>query len=146
VAIERFEDLIAWQRARVLCREIYTTTRIGAFARDFGLANQIQRSAVSVMANIAEGFDRHRPAEFARFLDIAKGSCAEVKSHLYIACDIGYVPEAELTRLLTLADDTAKVIAGLRRCSGSAESAKVGSTATGYRALGTGYPGGGVAG
>lgn len=144
MAIERFEDLIAWQRARVLAREVYVCTRQGAFARDFGLVNQIQRSAVSVMANIAEGFDRHRPAEFARFLDIAKGSCAEVKSHLYIAHDIGYLSESELRQLLTLADDTAKVIAGLRRRAGAIEPANEVSTEPGYRVAGTGYSADGV--
>jgi four helix bundle protein len=125
LAVERFEDLVAWQRARVLAREVYVLTRTGDFARDFGLRDQIQRSAVSVMANVAEGFDRNRPLEFARFLDIAKGSCAEVKSHLYIAHDVGYVSQPNLVRVLGLADETAKVIAGLRRT-------------TGDRALGTG--------
>jgi four helix bundle protein len=118
LAVERFEDLIAWQRARVLAREVYVLTRTGDFARDFGLRDQIQRSAVSVMANVAEGFDRNRPVEFARFLDIAKGSCAEVKSHLYIAHDVGYMSKQTLVRLLGLADETAKVIAGLRRTTG----------------------------
>jgi four helix bundle protein len=118
LAVERFEDLVAWQRARVLAREVYALTRAGDLARDFGLRDQIQRSAVSVMANIAEGFDRNRPIEFARFLDIAKGSCAEVKSHLYIAHDVGYIAESELVRLLSLADDTARIVAGLRRTTG----------------------------
>ena len=67
------------------------------------------------MANIAEGFEKQRPAEFGRFLDIAKGSLAEVRSHLYIAADIGYVSEVELTELLELVDQTGRVIAGLRR-------------------------------
>jgi four helix bundle protein len=80
--VERFEDLIAWQKARELTRAVYAITRNGAFAKDFGLAGQIQRAAVSVMSNIAEGFERRGTAEFEHFLRIAKASCAEVKSLL----------------------------------------------------------------
>lgn len=118
MAVERFEDLVAWQRARLLTREIYRLMKEGLFTRDFGLTKQIQRAAVSVMANIAEGFDRNRPIEFARFLDIAKGSCAEVKSHLYVAHDVGYIERSQLSKLLDLTDETARVIAGLRRTTG----------------------------
>lgn len=86
--IERFEELIAWQKARVLTREIYEITRIGAFARDFGLSGQIQRAAVSIMSNIAEGFERGGRGEFHQFLSTAKASCAEVRSQLYVAFDV----------------------------------------------------------
>ncbi len=78
--VEHFEDLVAWQKARLLTRTIYRLSTDGRFSRDFGLAGQIQRSAVSVMSNIAEGFERFRPAEFHQFLSIAKGSCAELRS------------------------------------------------------------------
>ena len=74
--VERFEDLIAWQKSRILTAEIYRMTKQGAIAKDFGLSGQIQRAAVSVMSNIAEGFDRNRLNEFHQFLSIAKGSCA----------------------------------------------------------------------
>ena len=80
--IDKFEQLIAWQKARNLAREIYTMTKRPPFARDFALAGQLQRSAVSVMANIAEGFERNRLAEFHQFLSVAKSSCGELRSHL----------------------------------------------------------------
>ncbi len=78
--IERFEDLIAWQKARQLTRAIYQRTRQRPFAQDFGLATQAQRAAVSIMANIAEGFERGGRGEFHQFLSTAKASCAEVRS------------------------------------------------------------------
>lgn len=114
MAVYRFEDLIAWQRARHLAGEVYSLTREEPFRRDFGLSGQIQRAAVSGMANTAEGFEKNRNAEFGRYLDIARGSVAEVRSHLYIASDIGYVSPAWLEELLKLVDDTGKVLAGLR--------------------------------
>jgi four helix bundle protein len=89
--IERFEDFIAWQKARVLAAEIYKVTDEGKFARDFGLKDQIRRAAISVMSNIAEGFERGRSAEFHQVLSIAKASCAELRSQLYIALDAGYL-------------------------------------------------------
>ena len=78
--IEKFEDLIAWQKARDHALEIYEMTSKGAFSKDFGLKDQIQRAAVSVMSNIAEGFERYSPREFQHFLAIARGSAAEVRS------------------------------------------------------------------
>jgi len=74
--VERFEDLIAWQKARALTRAIYEVTRQGAFVKDFGLSGQIQRAAVSIMSNIAEGFERGGRGEFHQFLSTAKASCA----------------------------------------------------------------------
>ena len=91
--IERFEDLIAWQKARKLTCEIYQITRQGAFVKDFGLSNQIQRASVSIMSNIAEGFERGSNKEFIQFLYIAKGSCGEVRSQIYIAFDQRYISE-----------------------------------------------------
>ncbi|HXK62098.1 MAG TPA: four helix bundle protein, partial [Acidobacteriota bacterium] len=84
--IERFEDLIAWQKARELTRAIYEATQQGAFAKDFGLTGHVRRAAVSIMSNIAEGFDGGR-GEFHQFLSTAKASCAEVRSQLYITLD-----------------------------------------------------------
>ena len=80
--IERFEDFIAWQKARKLTDDIYRVTSEGSFARDFGLKDQIRRAAVSSMSNLAEGFERGRPAEFHQFLSIAKASCAELRAQL----------------------------------------------------------------
>jgi four helix bundle protein len=81
-SVTRFEDLVAWQRARELNREIYAATRSGPIARDFSLVNQIRSAAASIMSNIAEGFERGGAAEFHQFLVIAKGSCGEVRSNL----------------------------------------------------------------
>ena len=80
--VQKFEDLVAWQKARLLTKQIYGLTIGGRFSRDHGLKNQIQRAAVSVMSNIAEGFERNGLPEFHQFLVIAKASCAEVRSQL----------------------------------------------------------------
>lgn len=112
--IERFEELIAWQKARYLSSEIYKATAIGDFGRDFGLRNQIQRAAVSIMSNLAEGFERGRPSEFHQFLSVAKASCAELRSQLYVAFDVGYLDEIQFNRLMALAEEVARIIGGLR--------------------------------
>lgn len=112
--VDRFEDLIAWQKARELTREIYKVTQSGSFAKDFGLCDQIRRASVSLMSNIAEGFDRASRAEFHQFLVIAKGSAAEVRSQLYVAYDIGYIDQETFSRLKNLAEETARITNGLR--------------------------------
>ena len=112
--IERFEDFIAWQKARSLAARIYKATSEGNFARDFGLKDQIRRAAVSIMSNIAEGFERGRPSEFHQFLSIAKGSCAEVRSQLYVSLDAGYLSDQSFKDLLELADEVGQIIGGLR--------------------------------
>ena len=112
--VNRFEDLIAWQKARLLARDIYVTTQTGRFAKDFGLSGQIQRAASSVMFNIAEGFDRGSRAEFHQFLSIAKGSCAEVRAQLYLALDVGYLTDEEFSKLQASAEEVARLVAGLR--------------------------------
>ena len=109
-----FEDLIAWQKARELTREIYSITKVGKFEKDFGLRTQIQRACVSIMSNIAEGFDRASRAEFHQYLVIAKGSCAEVRSQLYVAYDVGYVSNKQFNKLKKLADEVSQIIGGLR--------------------------------
>lgn len=112
--IEKFEDFIAWQKARKLTREIYRITNLPDFARDFGLKDQIRRAAVSIMSNIAEGFERGRPSEFHQFLSIAKASCAELRSQLYVAFDVDYITEAQFRLLMSAASETGQVIGGLR--------------------------------
>ena len=97
--VESFEDLIAWQKARELTRQIYSLTNKGLFSKDFGLRDQIRRAAVSVMSNIAEGFDRGGRAEFHQFVVIAKGSCAEVRSQLYVARDAEYINKEKFEAL-----------------------------------------------
>lgn len=95
MAIEKFEDIKGWQQARILVKMVYELTDEGRFARDFGLRDQIRRAAVSVMANIAEGFDCDSTIEFARFLGIARRSAVEVQSLLYAALDVGYITPAQ---------------------------------------------------
>jgi len=112
--IEKFEDFIAWQKARSLTREIYKITNLPAFSRDFGLKDQIRRAAVSIMSNIAEGFERRRPSEFHQFLSIAKGSCAELRSQLYIALDVEYIPQTRFRELMSIAEEVGQVVGGLR--------------------------------
>ncbi len=112
--IERFEDLIAWQKARVLTKEIYGVTQNGRFAKDYGLSKQIQRAAVSIMSNIAEGFERGSRGEFHQFLSIAKASCAEVRSQLYVALDVGYLEKNQFGALMEQAEEVGRIIGGLR--------------------------------
>ena len=112
--IERFEDLIAWQKVRVLTREIYALTRRADFARDHALVNQIRRASISIMSNIAEGFERKGHGEFHQFLVIAKASCAEVRAQLYIAFDVGYLDEEAFHQTLGQAEEVGRIIGGLR--------------------------------
>lgn len=112
--VEKFEDLIAWQKARVLTRGVYEVTRQGPFSRDFSLRDQIRDAAVSIMSNTAEGFERGRRAEFHQFLSIAKSSCAEVRSHLYVALDSGYLPQAKFDELRAQAIEVGRIVGGLR--------------------------------
>ncbi len=113
-AIERFEDIIAWQKARELTKMIYRTSKGGSFAKDYDLARQIQRAAVSIMSNIAEGFERGGNREFHRFLCIAKASCAEVRSLLYVALDEAYLNQESFMSIMERAAETGRVIGGLR--------------------------------
>ena len=112
--IRTFQDLIAWQKARKLTARIYRITTEGRFARDFGLKDQIRRAAVSVMSNIAEGFERGRPSEFHQFLSIAKGSCAELRSQLFVAFDAGYLTQVDFEDLLEAAVEVGRIVGGLR--------------------------------
>src|SRR5215471_711140 len=97
--IQRFEDILAWQKARTLAKNIYDSTRAGAFAKDYGLKDQVQRASVSTMSNIAEGFERGGDREFVQFLSNSKGSCGEVKSHLYVALDLNYITDSTFREL-----------------------------------------------
>ena len=112
--IEKFEDLIAWQKARELTKQIYRITKVGEFYRDFGLREQIRRASVSIMSNLAEGFERGGRSEFHQFLVIAKGSCAELRSHLYVALDANYIDEETFNNIRALAKETSRIVGGLR--------------------------------
>jgi four helix bundle protein len=112
--IRRFEDIEAWQLARQLTRAVYDVTRTAPFSRDFALCDQIRRASVSVMSNIAEGFERNSLAEFKQFLGIAKASCAEVRSILYLASDIGYLSSRDFSEIFGLAVRVGQVIGAFR--------------------------------
>jgi four helix bundle protein len=112
--ITRFEEIQAWQEARKLVKMIYQLTSSGALAKDFGLRDQIQRAAVSSMANIAEGFDCESKVEFARFLGYARRSAVEVQSLLYAAFDTGYINETQLKEYYEQARTTKALIGGFK--------------------------------
>ncbi len=97
--IEKFEDIKAWKEARILTKLIYTLTRKDLFKKDYGLKDQIQRASVSIMNNIAEGFERQSNSEFIRFLYYSKGSAGEVRSLIYIALDNEYITKIEFENL-----------------------------------------------
>ena len=115
MAFKSFEDIDAWQDARALAKEIYLMSRLSPFERDFALKDQIRRSAVSILSNIAEGFERDGNAEFIQFLSVAKGSCGELCAQLYIAFDCGYIDEASFERLSEDARRISRLINGLIR-------------------------------
>ena len=109
-----FDDIEAWQRARELTKVVYQLSGRGQFAKDFGLRDQIRRATVSIMANIAEGFERDGTGEFIQFLAIAKGSAAEVLSHAYVALDQGFIRQADLDSLSDKTLRVSRMIAALR--------------------------------
>ena len=100
MTVRYFEDLEIWKEGRRLTGEVYRLTKTAKFARDFDLAGQIRRAAISVMSNIAEGFERGGNQEFIQFLYIAKGSCGEVRSQVYIAYDQGYLIQVDADKLI----------------------------------------------
>jgi len=116
--VKRFEDLWIWQQARSFVKEIYKDFSQGPASRDYGFRDQIQKAGVSIMNNTAEGFERKSDAEFARFLDIAKGSCGEVRSMYYTAEDLGYVKaevaESRRNKAKQIAGGIASLIGHLR--------------------------------
>lgn len=105
----KFEDIKAWQKARLLTKLIYEKTQEGNFAKDFDLRSQIRRSIVSIMANIAEGQGRRTDKDFANFLNISLGSVAETKSHLYIALDLNYIEKKNFDDLYEKLDEVGKM-------------------------------------
>jgi four helix bundle protein len=113
--IERFEDIEAWQKARELTKAVYSETNKGRFSKDYGLREQIRRASVSVMSNIAEGFERGGDKEFVQFLAIAKGSAAETRSQLYAAFDQDYIKQDSFDRLAELTIEVSRMLAGLMK-------------------------------
>lgn len=109
----RFEDIIGWQKARVLCKIINDYTQRRPFSKDFKLISQIKSSSGSAMDNIAEGFERGGNKEFSQFLSISKGSAGETKSQLYRALDNKYISETEFQEAYNLADEVGKLTGAL---------------------------------
>lgn len=113
--IERFEDIEAWKAARELTQAVYDSTANSRFSRDFGLRDQTQRAAVSIMANIAEGFDCQTRQGFIQFLGYAFRSATEVQSHLYVALDQEYISREEFDKLYQRAKEIKNMIGGFIR-------------------------------
>jgi len=107
--IEKFEDIIAWQKSRELTVDIYRQFKD---CRDFGFKNQIERAVISIMNNIAEGFERKGDKEFRHFLFIAKGSCGEVRSMLYLALELKYLSKDDFEKLHNLSTEISKLLSG----------------------------------
>ena len=110
--IERFEDMISWQKARELTKRVYQISKRGDFGKDFELRGQMRSASISVMSNIAEGFERGGDKEFIQFLSTAKGSCGEVRSQLYVALDQSYITPAEFAGISTEAVEVSRLVAG----------------------------------
>ena len=109
-----FEEIIAWQKARELNKEIYFLTNTSnSFSKDFGLRDQIRRSSISVSSNIAEGFERQSTKEFIRFLYIAKASAGEFRSQLYLVFDLNYIDQDDFNNLNLKINDISKLLSGL---------------------------------
>lgn len=113
--VEKFEDLICWQKARELVNLAYSISRNNALSRDYGLRDQFRRAAVSSMTNVAEGFARFHPGDFIRFLDIAQSSAVEVKSLMYVVLDQGYLSTDKVLEVQNSAEETTMTTKGLLR-------------------------------
>ncbi|MFH1022294.1 MAG: four helix bundle protein [Planctomycetota bacterium] len=113
--IKRFEDVLAWQKARELTRIVYRETSSGVFSRDYALRDQLRRASVSVMLNIAEGFARKTDRDFARFLTQSHGSAAEVQSALYVALDQQYITDKQFRQMYGLSEECSRMIQSLAR-------------------------------
>src|SRR5436190_20941082 len=110
---KNFEHIEAWQKARELTNRVYDASDKGIFARDFGLRDQIRRACVSILSNIAEGFERSGTGEFVQFLSAAKGSAGEVRAQLYVALDRKYISEPTVGELNQMAAQISRMISGL---------------------------------
>jgi four helix bundle protein len=117
-----FEQLESWQQARELTRDVYTLTRKDQIVRDFGLCGQIQRAAVSIMSNVAEGFERFHVQEKLQFYNVARGSGAEVRSLTYVIQDNYPTLSAEAVQMREKSVQTGKLLSGLIRSTESRKS------------------------
>jgi four helix bundle protein len=112
--VTQFEELIVWKKARRLAKEVFLATGQPSLRRQFALADQMRRAGVSIISNIAEGFERKSPRDFAHFLRYAKASCAELRSQLYLAYDIGGLTTEDLARLSGMTLEVGRLIGGLQ--------------------------------
>jgi four helix bundle protein len=112
---KKFEDIQAWQKARVVAARIFGISNEGNFARDFTLKDQIKRSVISIMANIAEGHGRRSRTEFANFLNIARGSSTETQSHLYVALDLKYLMQEDFDEIYEMLEEISKMTVSLAK-------------------------------
>jgi four helix bundle protein len=128
VKIRQFEDLECWQDARELVRVVYAMTKLASFSKDAALVDQIRRSGISVMANIAEGFYRNSNKEFVRFLDMSRSSAGETISHLYVALDQGYIDPRIFNGARAQAEKVAKKTSAFISCLVNYNSSLTSST------------------
>ncbi len=112
--IERFEDIIAWKKSKELTLLVYKSFRQ---TKDLSFKNQIERASISIMNNVAEGFERQTNKEFKNFLFIAKGSCGEVRSMVSIAKDLGYIPSKQCSEINSLSIEISRILSGLIKTS-----------------------------
>ncbi|HXL81628.1 MAG TPA: four helix bundle protein [Pyrinomonadaceae bacterium] len=112
---KKFEEITVWRKSRELTKLVYEATKREKFARDFALRDQIRRASVSIMSNIAEGFERSGTAEFNQFLATAKGSAGEVRAQLYVALDQGYLEHDFFDKLTFLATEVSRMTSGLMK-------------------------------
>jgi four helix bundle protein len=123
--IERFEDIVVWQKSRELVNIVYQVTAENeGFKRDFDLKSQIRRAAISVMSNIAEGFARRSDKAFASFLHIAHGSVAEVQSQIYIALDLNYINKAGFDKIYSMSDEISRQAQAFIKYLNNSQSSK----------------------
>jgi len=113
MGVKRFEDLIGWQKSKELFKLTHGVISKPPILKDFALRDQMRRASLSVMSNIAEGFDRGGDKEFVQFLFHAKGSCAELRSQFHAAQDIGYLNQDDYKLLSELAEETSRILQGL---------------------------------
>ena len=113
--VKKFEEIESWKKARSLTKEVYEVTLAGPFAKDFGLRDQMRRAAISILSNVAEGFERGGDKEFLQFLSIAKGSSGELRAQLYVALDQRYISIERFEQLSAEATKISQLIAGFMR-------------------------------
>lgn len=111
--IRRFEDIDCWKKARELTKSIYSISLGVRFSKDFALRDQLRRSSISILSNIAEGFERDGNKEFVQFLSIAKGSCGEARAQLYVALDQEYISDMQFRSISEMAIEISRMLSGL---------------------------------